>query len=213
MRPTATCLLRRSVIEVERKFLPGVELVDRLRANRGPPAFRSLKYMGRRSFEDAYYDHDGILSSNGVWVRRRNKDWQAKVRQGGDYTNSQFGELSQRDEIAELVKKLTSGACPVESEAFGLQETARFTTHRDAWKADNRFKIVLDTTDFNHTVGEVELLEVLETKDNGEPALQQRRSIAFKMDSDIQDFMHHYSWAFPLGEPVGKLSAYFAGKR
>ena len=72
---------------------------------------------------------------------------------------------------------------------------------------------MFDTTDFNHTVGEVELQEVLETNDDGELALQQRRAMVFKMDSDIQEFMQHYSWAFALGKPVGKLSAYFAGKR
>jgi len=207
MKPTAACLIRRAFVEVERKFQPNLGSADRFHANRGPPAFESLEYLGRCRFEDAYYDRDGILSSNGVWVRRRDGKWQAKVRQGGDYINSQFGELSEESVIAALVKKYTPNACS-KARAFGLLEIARFTTLRDSWKADGRFEIVLDTTDFNHSVGEVELQEVLETHD--ELPLQQRQTLACKMDSDIDTFMKRYPWAFPSGIPVGKLSAYFA---
>ncbi len=59
MGHTAACL-RRSVVEVEWKFLSSLGLVNRLHANLGPPVFRSSKYMGRRSFKDVYYDHDGF---------------------------------------------------------------------------------------------------------------------------------------------------------
>ena len=56
---------------------------------------------------------------------------------------------------------------------------------------------------------ENEPVQFLYSNDN-KPAIQQRQAVTFKMDSDIQKFIQHYSWAFPLNKPVGKLSAYFA---
>ncbi|KAL9118830.1 MAG: hypothetical protein Q9187_004621, partial [Circinaria calcarea] len=200
MRPTAKPLFRRLVIEVERKFRCEPGSMDRLDANQGLPAFRVLKYLGRSSFKDTYYDRDETLSSNGVWVRKRSGRWQAKVREGGDYANSQFGELSEPKEIAQMIRKYNLDAYPP-SDDFGLEKTAQYTTIRDAWKADDRFEIVLDTTDFGHSVGEVELQQVIETNSDGGPPIAVRQDTAKEMDRQIEAFMQHYSWAFPTGKP------------
>lgn len=59
-------------------------------------------------------------------------------------------------------------------------------------------------------MGEVELEEVLGWKDSGLAISEERQRLSAKMDEEIQHFMQKYAWAFPLGKPVGKLSAYFA---
>lgn len=209
-RSTAVRWLQHSVLEVERKFLCDARSSDLLNKNSGEPPFRVLEYLGRHTFEDTYYDHGEILSSLGIWVRRRGGKWEAKIRQGGDYTNSQFEELSQPHEIAQMMRD-----CNIEpsaaSDAFGLRTTAKFTTIRESWKADEQFGIVIDSTDFGHYIGEVELQQKVEQEDGANPDYQRalRQATAAKMDSQIEAFMAKYSWAFPSGKPIGKLSAYF----
>ncbi|KAI4144873.1 MAG: hypothetical protein LQ340_006508 [Diploschistes diacapsis] len=212
MKPTAARFLHQSVVEVERKFLCNPGSRDCFNTNHGEPAFRVLEYLGRRTFEDTYYDRNGVLSSHGVWVRQRSGRWQAKVRLGGDYTNSQFRELSKQHDIAQVIRQYNLEA-DSSSNDFGLQKSAQYTTTRDMWKADNRFEIVLDTTDFGHSVGEVELQQETETSGDRELLLAVRQAVAKDMDRQIEAFMQQYSWAFPPGKPVGKLSAYFAWKR
>lgn len=180
--------------------------------NRGEPAFRTLDYLGQRIFEDIYYDCNETLSSYGVWVRQRSGRWQAKVRQGGDYANSQFLELSEPQDIIQMIRKFNLDA-ESSSKDFGLLKSAQYTTTRDTWKGDNMFEIVVDTTDFGHSVGEVELQEVTESDGDQELPVAVRQAMAKDMDCQIEAFMRQYSWAFPPGKPVGKLSAYFAWKR
>ena len=93
------------------------------------------------------------------------------------------------------------------SQSFGLSCIARLTTFRESWKADDDFKIVFDRTDFGHAAGEVELeTEVTVQKE------QQVTEVMERMDNRVANFLQHYDWAFAQGQPVGKLSAYFASK-
>ena len=208
MSSTATSLPYRAVLEVERKFRSDISSFHRFRTNRGEPPFQSLSYLGRRHFEDTYYDRHKFLSSRGVWVRRRDQRWEAKVRRGGDFTNSQFEELGTTDDISRLLESL--GLRPSHaSQNFGLQTIARFSTVRDAWQADTKFEVVLDKTDFNHVVGEVELQRLMESNDAGGISVEERQAALAEMNRQIEGFMQRYSWAFPSGKPVGKLSAYF----
>ncbi|MCJ1408704.1 hypothetical protein MMC19_002779 [Ptychographa xylographoides] len=194
----------RSVLEVERKFAPPVDFLSRLIANRGPPAFECIQYTGQSSFEDIYYDHNNTLYSHGIWVRNRSGAWQAKIRRGGDFINSQFTELSNIDDIRHLVES-HSGHTGSKEYTFGLTEFARFVTQRRSWKVEGGFEIVYDETDFGHTVGEVELQKAnTGDKENAERESEQAR----EMDEDIKRFMERYNWAFPPGKPVGKLTAY-----
>ena len=192
---------RQLTLEVERKFRCNPNSTSLLRHNCGEPPFQKLLYLGKHNFNDAYYDFKDTLSIKGVWVRRREGIWQAKVRQGGDFINSRFGELTGKDHIRQLIAKYgvkTSG-----SEDLGLSKIAQYITEREKWKADGTFEIVIDTTDFGHTVGEVELcIEDIDTGSN--------EAMASRMDAQIEGFMKRYSWAFPSGAAVGKLSAYFA---
>lgn len=169
--------------------------MKRLKANSGSPAFGSLEYLGQSTFTDTYFDDPvSTLSKQGVWIRRRGRTgWQAKIRQGGDYTNSQFQELSCPDDIGRLIKSyniqyyyspkllLSSSSSSTggwssegfgsegwsngHDKTFGLKSMAEFTTIRETWRANKEFKIVLDRTDFGHAVGEVELELELEVEE------------------------------------------------
>lgn len=223
---TTTPLLRRWCVEVERKFRYEPLFVNRLKTNSGSPAFGSLEYLGQTTFTDTYFDDPvSTLSTQGVWVRQRGTGWQAKIRQGGDYTNSQFQELSCPDDIGRMIKSYNIQYSPLlaggSDKTFGLKSMAQFTTIREAWRADKEFKIVLDRTDFGHAVGEVELeleLEEVErnnTDNNDENEklwAAERQGMTTRMDRQIETFMQDYSWAFPDGKVVGKLSAYFEFK-
>ncbi|KAI1950802.1 hypothetical protein LOZ53_000868 [Ophidiomyces ophidiicola] len=217
MRAPNVSRLRQSVIEVERKFLCNEQHLRQFRANQGTPAFSPLESLGKQCFEDTYFDRDNILSANGIWVRRRDGRWQAKVRpdpKHSSFTNSQFEELTKPSEIAQMLRtRLNIDAVPSMEQDFGLVQMARFTTYREMWKANKKFGIVVDQTDFGHVVGEVELEQEIQVDDNDETSLARRQSAIVQMDEEIRIFMERYQWAFPLGKPVGKLSAYFARQR
>ncbi|KAF7511404.1 hypothetical protein GJ744_004593 [Endocarpon pusillum] len=205
MRQTAARLSRQITLEVERKFRCTVESVKLLRANRGEPPFPALLYLGCKTFSDTYFDQHKKLSSIGIYVRKRDGRWQAKVRQSGDYQNSTFEELAGKDEIGDLVARCT-GRASAHRVDFGLSQMAHFTTVRDKWRVNERFEVVLDSTNFGHMVGEVELQSVGEV----DPVASSRASDS--MHAEIEAFMQKYSWAFPPGKADGKLSAYFAHK-
>ena len=212
MASRSTPLIDRMFLEIERKFFTNAGSRVRISANLGKPAFRNLIYLGQTTFEDIYFDRDRMLSTNGVWMRKRNGRWEAKSRVDGDYINSTFNELSERQDIEAVIQKYCSQA-DVASHNFGLQKIAQFTTIRDAWKADDRFKIVLDDTDFGHSVGEVELVAAIKTTSHDQSLEALQKSVTKKMHNDIDNFMKKYPWAFSVEEPLGKLSAYLAWKR
>ena len=76
---------------------------------------------------------------------------------------------------------------------LGLDILAKFMTMRQAFRADEKFGIVLDHTDFGHSVGEVESMAEDEETAHGE----------------IDTFMARYPWFFEKGSTEGKLAAYF----
>lgn len=199
----------------------------------GDARFRSLVPLQPRDdytiFGDVYFDtpHE-TLGRAGVWLRRR--EWwctdpyrqqlEAKVRVSGDYTNSAFEEVTDVARIAALLDELVPGAEVVildrdtgpEVRGGGMGEVASFETHRRKFLADGKFTIVLDTTDFGHVVGEVELEREVPAgvEGDGKEGGYNKAMVVAEMDREIDAFMKSYPWAFPPGEPVGKLSAYFA---
>lgn len=195
------------VLEVERKF-QSLAVRD-LTAHCGNPGFRSLRPLGQKLLHDVYYDRQGLLSSSGLWVRRRNGEWEAKVKQGGNFTNSRLEELNDVHSISKLVEAIT-GDRSSPNECFGLNTIAEFTTTRQSWIADGEFKIVLDDMDFGHTVGEIEKKEILITSQLSID--QQKGAILQEMDEKIARFMDRYAWAFHVGTPKGKLTAYLERK-
>jgi thiamine-triphosphatase len=204
-------------LEVERKFYPSaVALIAR---NAGSPPLKKFTSLPTTTFTDTYFDLKTTLRDKGVWLRRRDNDWEMKVKTGGDFINSSFQEISGTEEIDQALKKYFSHAfmsisdttsCSTKGRnmqgTFGLSPFAKITTTRQAWTAqsdsDHTLQIVVDTTDFGHKVGEVEL-----AWDGVDTAAKDASRL--KMDQIISTFMHHHKWAFPDGECQGKLTAYF----
>ena len=127
-----------------------------------------------------------------------------KIRRGGTYENTRSEEVSDWDIISAHIKSLTGRNCGP-SKLFGLGHFADFSTLRHAWIANTEFNIVLDRTDFGHTVGEVELVAQVPAQDGNEAQMALKT-----MDYRLVEFLQLYAWAFTTGKPVGKLSAYFA---
>lgn len=199
----AASTARRAILEVERKFAR--LKVYPLHQNAGSPPFRQLEHLGNSHFRDIYYDQEDKLSKAGLWVRRRDGEWQMKLRQSGDRIRSAMKESNEVEHIADQVHAVI-GIRESAQKAFGLAKLADITTHRELWKADGRFTIVLDQTDFGHIVGEVELEEP-------KPLLSsQTVDVLRDMENDINEFMDRYSWVFDQGPAKGKLTAYFEQK-
>ena len=202
--------LRLALLEVERKFCSLA--VKDLASNTGQPAFKNIRALAQKTIHDVYFDNSSrSLISAGIWVRRRNGFWEAKVNMkgGGDYANSMFEELAGTEPVKRCVKDVIGRDCD-EKEHFGLEAIATLSTVRQSWIADDDFKIVFDTMNFGHTVGEVELEEEVQFTATAKlPIEQQKRDKMKEMDKRIEAFMDRYSWAFNLGVPKGKLTAYF----
>lgn len=199
--PISTC-----VLEVERKFRSLA--VCELTQHGGLPHFKSLRRLPQQIIRDSYYDKSNILSAAGAWIRNRDGEWQAKISKGGNFTNSRFEELNDVGDIAEYIKRAT-GVDGGEAVNFGLHPIATFSTTRENWVADDEFHVVLDTMDFGHQVGEIELQKTLAGKNGGVPTEQEKQAEMQIMDDRIVAFMKTYAWAFSPGEPKGKLTAYF----
>lgn len=200
-------LTTRCTLEVERKFASLA--VPSLANHQGQPPFTSITFLGHQKLHDIYYDRSRALSTAGIYVRRRNGTWQAKLGLGGNYLNSSFEEISDPMAISDSVEKVT-GYRGSEHECFGLGSIADMTTFRKTWLADQEFKVVVDTMDFGHVVGEVEIEKTVTFGAVDEEGLEeQRRAVMKSMDERIGAFMERYAWAFGGGVPKGKLTAYF----
>src|SRR4051794_29746153 len=107
------------VLEVERKFRSLA--VRQLTQHGGTPAFKSLRQLPAQSLHDVYYDRSSQLSSAGAWVRKRNGQWEAKIKKGGTFTNSRFEELRDVRHIAAHVKRIVGTDGSVDAlDSFGL---------------------------------------------------------------------------------------------
>ncbi|KAH8197333.1 hypothetical protein TruAng_008499 [Truncatella angustata] len=197
-------------LEVERKFLATPSAISYLRSNGEGSRFKKYKSLGVQINHDVYYDRDGVLFSKGVYIRRRNGHWEAKIRTGGNFINSAFREIGGDKAVTEVVQKnLTVTADGAGIEKL-LEPCAEFITDRESWIIDGKFRVDVDTTDFGHTVGEVELTAFLQSA-SGEQGEEQEeeKNLREKMNQEIKAFMQTYPPAFPTGRPIGKLSAYF----
>ncbi|KAL8685970.1 MAG: hypothetical protein Q9218_007433 [Villophora microphyllina] len=187
------------LLEVESKFMFDPTLIPRLISNGGNPRFKRLEAVGTHMMTDTYYDHRDILSSNAIWLRRRQDGHstilEAKVRVGGNYARSTFDEITDGAVIAKTVRPHVPGFNEAK-ENLGLDILARFTTTRQCFRADDKFSIMLDQMDFGHSIGEVELMA-------------EDEAIAHQA---IDGFMARYPWFFLKGKAEGKLEAYFRVK-
>ncbi|KAK8120251.1 hypothetical protein PG999_004371 [Apiospora kogelbergensis] len=160
---------------------------------------------------DIYYDRDGLLFSKGVYVRRRDGRWEAKIRAGGDYINSAFMEIDGIQAVERAVKNIMVLPGFRSDLEEMLVPCADFVTDRESWMIDGKFKVDVDSTDFGHIVGEVELTRILEhgMGRQDEEAREMLAILKETMNQDIEAFMLCYPQIFPVGRAVGKLSAYF----
>ena len=201
-------------LEVERKFLVTPAVVSYLRSSGGGSRFKKYESLGKQTTHDTYYDRNSLLFSKGVYIRRRNGHWEAKIRTGGDFINSAFTEIDGNNAVKEVIEQNLA----VSTDGLGIEEMlepcAEFVTERESWMIDGRFKVDVDTTDFGHIVGEVELTRTLQHANGeyGEGEEEKEKKMKEKMDQEIKAFMQSYPQAFPAGRPLGKLSAYFQAR-
>lgn len=143
-----------SILEVERKFVPSPLLkkyaseasttprVSLIPTNIHVPSV-TLSLLPRKRITDKYFDHKGQLELKGIWIRwRKTQDlthdgvddgpaetyWEAKVKQGGDYLDSQFVETKGRDAVEAFMAE--TGVCV---SIHDLEFQLGFTADRMAW--------------------------------------------------------------------------------
>lgn len=196
-----------SRLEVERKFVPSpllkkyaseVATTPRIHITPGARYNPSviLTRLPRKRITDKYFDHKGRLEQKGIWVRWRKEQtvahdgtntittqiyWEAKVKQGGNFLDSQFVEVKGRDAVEVLMAK--AGVC---HSIYDLSFQLGFVADRVGWavngydgeeEADEAaMSLVLDTmtatlegrngeysTIMNHQVAELELEKIITT--------------------------------------------------
>lgn len=195
-----------TVLEVEQKFSWVLRNLNVVKSNGGNPPFNRIGSMNTQLFRDTYYDSQQKLSSTGLWVRKRMyfnvsepskaigaHTWEAKQAvKGSSFNRSTFKETRDVHLIRQMVSERVPW-CLGPSECFGLSQLCQFQTSRHTFIADQKFTVVLDSTDFGHSVGEVELLA----------------EDADKAHDEIDAFLDRYAWFFDRLKPKGKLTAYF----
>lgn len=197
-------------LEVERKFLVTPASLGVLRSVEQKSIFKKHENLGFKTTHDVYYDRDGLLFAKGIYIRKRNSLWEAKIRTGGDFLNSAFLEVDGSDTVRDAVKKYLNIPLNDLSIEEVLSPCADFVTDRESWMLDGKFQVDVDTTDFEHMVGEVELTSYLKYGD-GHHGVDHKleEDMRANMDMEIKNFMDLYPQAFPSGRPLGKLSVYF----
>ncbi|KAJ7021965.1 hypothetical protein C8F04DRAFT_1402624 [Mycena alexandri] len=214
-----------SKIEIERKFLPTRPILHALtRTTTIPisPSISRARPAAVHFIRDVYYDrHDGRLTAEGLWVRRRSVVgggsssssciWEAKVRVGGDFVASQF--VVAIDQVVETTGGDFVAAC------VALE---RMSVERDRGGDSNLTSPIYRSPDlFFHEIGELELMEEVRTEaaalgENGaEQGAQEhemrRKSVAGARAAQLEVFMRAHPALFPMTpRPRGKLVAYFA---
>jgi hypothetical protein len=198
-----------STLEVERKFAPSIllkkyasETSTTTRIFLAPTTHRglptTLSALPRERITDKYFDHKGQLEQKGIWVRWRKTQltthdgletappqitWEAKVKQGGDFLDSQFVEAKGRDAVETLMAD--AGVC---DSIYNLDFQLGFVADRVSWAVKGpgndegagngtaAMTLVLDTISaalegrngehakfMHHQVGELELAKTITT--------------------------------------------------
>lgn len=210
MFSASKALSNRSIIsklEVERKFVPSPLLKKYAREAATTPRIYvtpatgrskgvALTRFPRKRITDKYFDSKGRLEQKGIWVRWRKEQttthdgfdiiasqtsWEAKVKQGGNFTDSQFVEAKGRDAVENLMAE--AGVC---RSIYDLRFQLGFVADRVGWTVtgydgeervnDASMSLVLDTmsaalegpngehsTFMHHQVGELELEMAIKT--------------------------------------------------
>ncbi|KAI0467830.1 hypothetical protein F4859DRAFT_524979 [Xylaria cf. heliscus] len=179
-------------------------------------------------------DHDGNVATERVLPfpteDSRKGQWNAKLRIGGNFSNTQFIEVEGKKKVSEEVLRITETRMKLED----LQVVSDLQTRRLSWEVTQlangtapsaKMTIVLDKVTeaeaeashngsdesaFIHTIGEVELFEEFVTvdKDNAGHEMHRKEVAARRMD-ELKKLMQENSDLFvTTPEPIGKLTAY-----
>ncbi|KAF4556421.1 Hypothetical protein D9617_1g082980 [Elsinoe fawcettii] len=125
----------RKLLEVEQKFS---SLSPLFTTYAGSPPFVSLRRLPDQRFTDTYLDSRGHLMNKGIYIRRRNGRYEAKLSLGGTFTRFKFEEIKGKTDIQKML-----------NEHFGSRFKVRELVNED-------FLVVMDKTCFGHEVGEIE---------------------------------------------------------
>lgn len=188
--------MAQALIEVERRFVPGPDMEERLQELGG-----TLEHQV--TFRDSYYDTPDLsLMRADYWLRQREgSGWELKypgtaVVSG---THTEYMELTVESAIVGQLCDvlgadiLGAGGVAAVLGPLGLQEVASFVTKRSAWKVvlsgtdeeEPPLRVDLDTADFGYAVGEVEVL--VHEKAEVAAALEKIQSLSSMLGVPVQE--------------------------
>jgi hypothetical protein len=223
-------------LECERKFMPTDALRIKLKST--SPWISTPKVI----IHDKYFDYQDLMTKQGIYVRLRSEytpsnsnsktQWEAKIRLGGDYPNSQFEEVMGASEVVKAIQQHHSDFS-VEI-LRKLPVKADMTTHRETWVAPQdqeahagaEMQVVIDTCHFNHypsflkkgldsihVVGELELTKTISLRGDATSDEAQKKLETADMSSSLERYVEARPELFSFQpQPIGKLTAYFAWK-
>lgn len=218
-------------LEVDRRFA-GLKAPD-LITHAGDLPFPNIEKLPTRTIHDVYYDTADLrMASRGVWVRKRDGKWQAKMSLGvddrGDCSKARFQQFNTERQIGVLVHgrahvrgRIKNPTLPEEGKPWdtwrdrnwGLEVIAEFVTEREGWKvvigkgtAERTYHIYLDKTDFGYEVGEIESYTATIKKTQRD---EWKRELAMKVDKKIDELMETYQWAFEVSVQKRKSGKVF----
>ena len=99
-------------LEVQRKFFVTPAAITSLCSNGAGSRFNRYESLGKQTTHDIYYDRNHALFSKGVYIiRRRNGQWEAKVRTGGDSIHSALREIDGNGPVKEVIEENLAICC------------------------------------------------------------------------------------------------------
>ncbi|MBD3250896.1 CYTH domain-containing protein [Candidatus Uhrbacteria bacterium] len=142
------------MIEVEKKFMLSPEQQQRL--------LKGAEYLNQKTQHDIYYDTpDYLLTMQDKWLRKRNDHWELKhpVRtcEPSGKKRTHYKEFETDEEIIQAMDLDPDSPLTDQLMAAGYVPIAEYTTIRKTYKRDP-YTIVIDATDFDYDIAEVEIL-------------------------------------------------------
>jgi thiamine-triphosphatase len=211
-RSFSTCKkpIRTQKLEVERKFIPHnisepLRFGDFANPHDIYPLYKPFSFVGISDICDVYYDlphGPEKLMDQGIYVRKRNGEWEVKIRKSGNYVNSKCIEVQGKQKVKEVLGKVTRlGKC-----LQHVKEAARILTKRLEYKSEG-FSIILDSyqvvLDYSSSQKSCSLIICGQIGEEGTEEVKGR-----EMDIKLETFMNTNEWAFPRTEGAveGKLT-------
>merc|ERR1712156_744015 len=155
-------VLQNPQIEIERKFIVPDNYHERLTAQ----GFQ-LQQEFDEVLVDKYYDtHEHDLIKEDHWLRQRNGDWELKYPVGLDghkQGSTLYHETTCIEEIMTRLRPIlkVEESCSLLQnllEKTYLKPFAQLETKRKCYSREDKVNIVIDSTDWGHSVGEIEIM-------------------------------------------------------